>query len=204
MNDAICIIMARRESTRLIEKHIQEIEGVTLIRRAIDKVLEANLFDHVLLSTNCPDCMREAENAGVDYFERAPELCQQNACLANAFRDAVDKSVEIYGKLHRWGCFFQPTHFLVSVEFLRKMYDIISNPATDNPRASDQPWSSVITGADSSGLFPWFVDLRPGVAACRQRVLDYFEFKDEISVDIHNQQDLERARLLYKWKEGLK
>ena len=199
MNDVICVILARRASERLHEKHTQKIEGVTLIRRAIDRVLEADLFDHVILSTDCPKCMQEADDAGINIIKRAPELCQQESCLANAFRDAVDMSIGMYGKLHRWGCLFQPTHFLVSTDLLHRMYNIISTSAGDNPRASDQPWSAVIT---ESHLYPWFFDLRPGVAACRQKTLDYFDTVDEISVDIHDQRDLEQARLLYSWMKG--
>ena len=197
MNDILCVILARRDNERLPEKHLQTIDGVTLIRQAINKVLSADLFDKVILSTDCPKCIDEGRDAGIDIIERAPDLCKQTSCMANAFRDAVEKSIEMYGKLHRWGCMFQPTHFLVSTNLIQKMYNIISTPANDS-RSNEQPLAVVDT---ESHLYPWFFDLRPGASACNRKRLEYHDTLGEISVDIHNQQDLEQARLLYKWKE---
>ena len=197
-NNLIGVILARRDSKRLVEKHVQTIGGITLIRHAINKLLSADLFDHVILSTDCPKCIEEGRDAGIDVIERDPKLCQQESCMAEAFMDAVDKSVGIYGKLHRWGCLFQPTNFLVSTDLLHRMYKIISTPRDDNPRAHNSYWGAVIT---ESCLYPWFYDLRPGIGPTDRKTLDYFDTVDEISVDIHNQRDLDQARILYQWME---
>lgn len=195
-NDIICIILARKGSKRLPNKHLANINGVTLIRRAINKVIKADLFDDIILSTDCADCMQEARDAGISIIERDSELCMDESCLINAFMDAVDKSVEMYGKRYRWGCLFQPTHFLVSTDLLKRMYNIISSVRGDNPRASDSFWGAVTSW---SHLYPWCFDLRPGASALPQKELDYFDTKSEISIDIDKEEDLERARLLHKY-----
>ena len=199
-NDIICIIMALNRSSRTPGKNLADIHGKSVAARAIDTVLDAQLFDHVILSSDHPELLGIAREAGIDIINRDPALCGSTSCLANAFRDNVEQSIAMYGKLHRWGCLFMPTHFLVSAEFLHRQYRIISNVSDDNPRASDQPVSAINYGGDS-GLFPWFYDLRPGVVACRPKVLDYHKTKDVLSVDIDRPEDLERARLIYKWRE---
>ena len=216
--DCVCIINARKGSTRYADKHLVDINGKPLIRRAFERAKKSEVFDNILLSTNCPDCISEAKAAGVDYFERDEKLCRDISGLSTAFMDAVEKSVDIYGKLHRWGCMFQPTHFMVTVDYLKTAYELIcSMPMnsiaqlahdskqwhnlslgipTNLASSDDQPFGMVEC---LSHEVPWFYDLRPGAAILEKKMLVYHNILDEVSVDIHNERDVERAQLLHKW-----
>ena len=197
MTNMIAVIPARKDSERLKDKHLQEINGVRLMERAINRCQESGLFDEIAVITNCDVCLAIAEQEDVTGIRRPDKLCTAKSGLGNVFMDAIDH-VRKEWRYYRWGCLFQPTHFLVSDRYLWKCYDYLSQPQT-NAFNHDQHYGSV--EAVSHG-FPWFYDLRPGAAILEKKMLQHHDLLGEVTVDIHTAEDVKLAELLLNHVEA--
>ncbi len=82
--DTIAMIPARLGSQRLKQKNLRELDGVTLIARAIRKCKEAGCFDEVWVNSEAPVFGEIAKEEGVN-FHRRPEELANNIATSEQF-----------------------------------------------------------------------------------------------------------------------
>jgi len=78
------VIPARGGSTRLKGKNIHPVAGKPLIQYTIEAVLEADCFDHVLVSTDSPDIADIAKGLGVEVYDRPDEYAGSRVTVVDA------------------------------------------------------------------------------------------------------------------------
>lgn len=75
----LAMIPARMGSQRLKRKNLRELDGVPLITRAIRKCKESGVFDEIWVNSEHPDFGKIAQEEGVDFHLRPPELGSDSA-----------------------------------------------------------------------------------------------------------------------------
>lgn len=70
MSKVVAIVPVRRGSQRVPQKNIRPFAGSTLLDLKLDVLTRLEDVDDVVVSTDCPDCMRIAANHGVKVQER--------------------------------------------------------------------------------------------------------------------------------------
>jgi CMP-N-acetylneuraminic acid synthetase len=70
----IAMIPARMGSQRLTQKNLREIDGISLINRAIRKCKEVGVFDEIYVNSEHPDFGKIAKQEGVLFHQRPEEL----------------------------------------------------------------------------------------------------------------------------------
>lgn len=71
----LCIIPARRGSTRLPDKVMMKVGGKPLVQRAIETAKAAGVFDEICVTTDWPDVVSLARSHGVLGLARPLALC---------------------------------------------------------------------------------------------------------------------------------
>ena len=75
----IASVIARQNSKRLVYKNLLPYKGVPLVLRAVRKLLNSNLFDEVILSTDSELIAYTCKNEdGLRILRRPPELCEDS------------------------------------------------------------------------------------------------------------------------------
>ena len=86
------VIPARGGSKRVPQKNIRPLCGKPLIGYTINAALESGIFDHVIVSTDCPDIAAAAEKYGAKVpFMRDPELADDMTHAPLVTLDALDR-----------------------------------------------------------------------------------------------------------------
>ena len=75
----LAMIPARMGSQRLKEKNLQHINGISLITHAIRKSIAAGIFDEIWVNSEHQKFSEIAEQEGVFFHQRPPELANNNA-----------------------------------------------------------------------------------------------------------------------------
>lgn len=75
----VAMIPARMGSQRLKRKNLRKIGGVSLLEHAIQRVMNAGVFDEIWVNSEHPTFERMALLAGVDYHKRPEELAGDQA-----------------------------------------------------------------------------------------------------------------------------
>ena len=97
--NVLCTICARGGSKGVFKKNIRGINGKPLIAYSIEQALESNLFDHVVVSTDCDDIASIAKQYGAEvFFKRDPDLSSDASGKVCVIRDAFIRSEEYYRK----------------------------------------------------------------------------------------------------------
>lgn len=73
LREVIAIIPARSGSKRIPGKNIKEFEGIPMISRTIKTLLEAELFEDIVVSTDSPDIISTSSAAGATRCIVRPE-----------------------------------------------------------------------------------------------------------------------------------
>ena len=84
-------VIARAGSKRLPYKNLLPYKGIPLVRRAIINLIESNLFDDVVLSTDCELIARtciDLENATI--LHRPPKLATDDTASIPVFQHIID------------------------------------------------------------------------------------------------------------------
>ena len=85
------IIPARGGSKGVPGKNLRRVGGRSLVERAVDACIAAELIDSVYVSTDDPDIARVAEAAGAWVIGRPPELSGDLASSESALLHALDQ-----------------------------------------------------------------------------------------------------------------
>lgn len=98
MSKILCTICARGGSKGVKNKNIRVLNGLPLIAYTIKQAQEANLFEHIVISTDSDDIENVAINFGAEvFFKRSAELASDSAAKIPVIKDAFIKSENYYG-----------------------------------------------------------------------------------------------------------
>lgn len=93
----LALITARGGSKALKDKNLRKVGGKTLIARAVEAARQAQTVDRVVLSSDDPRLIADAERAGCDVpFVRPPELATDDARSVDVVRHAIETLPERY------------------------------------------------------------------------------------------------------------
>ena len=92
----LAVIPARGGSTRLKDKNITPLKGKPLIRWVTEAVIESDVFDHVLISTDSDEIFDAVEDLPVFRHKRPETHATVTATALNAMLDIIDG----------WGLYF--------------------------------------------------------------------------------------------------
>lgn len=103
MSNVLCTICARGGSKGVPNKNIKRLNGKPLIAHTIEQALEAQLFDHVVISTDSDEIAETAEKCGAEvFFRRSAELSSDTAGKLEVIRDAFLRSEAHYKKSYEY------------------------------------------------------------------------------------------------------
>ena len=122
MNDKkrIAIIPARSGSKGVPDKNLQEINGTSLLARAVQCGLDVDLFDRIFVSTDSDIYAKEAQKLGVETpWLRPEELASDTALVADAIRHSL-KTFAARGEVFDTLCLLEPSSPLRSVDIVRQ------------------------------------------------------------------------------------
>lgn len=95
----IAVILARGGSKGIPKKNIIDLKGKPLIYYTIKAALDSNVFEEVVVSTDCPQIASVALDCGAQVpFMRPDELSQDHVWSRDALKHAVLESERIYEK----------------------------------------------------------------------------------------------------------
>ena len=104
VDNCICIIPARGGSKRIKRKNIKEFSGKPMIYWSIDAAKKANIFDRIVVSTDCKDIADIALQGGAEIpFIRDKELADDYVGTKEVIQDAI-KRIEIGGNVYQTIC----------------------------------------------------------------------------------------------------
>lgn len=93
-------IFARGGSKGVPKKNLREINGVSLIERAVKRALATQCIDRVFVSTDCPDIQKKAIRAGAEApFLRPQELATDDAAELLSWKHMVQYWKTTIGEL---------------------------------------------------------------------------------------------------------
>lgn len=116
----LCIIPARGGSKRIPRKNIKEFFGKPIIAYSIEIALKSNLFNEVMVSTDCKEIARIAKNFGAKIpFYRSKVNSDDISILDDVVKEVVNGYKEL-GKTYDNICCIMPIAPLLEKEDLIK------------------------------------------------------------------------------------
>ena len=98
---SLAVILARGGSKGIPKKNIVDLNGSPLIYYTIKAALDSNVFDEVVVSTDCPQIASVALDCGAQVpFMRPDELSQDHVWSRDALKHAVLESEKIFDKTY--------------------------------------------------------------------------------------------------------
>jgi CMP-N,N'-diacetyllegionaminic acid synthase len=87
----LAVITARAGSKGLPGKNSLELNGKPLIQYTIEAGIESKYIDHILLSTDCNECINVAKNLGINTpFIRPNDLCGDDVSSFDVIAHGID------------------------------------------------------------------------------------------------------------------
>ena len=87
----LAVITARAGSKGLPGKNSLELNGKPLIQYTIEAGIESKYIDHLLLSTDCNECINVAKNLGINTpFIRPNDLCGDDVSSFDVIAHGID------------------------------------------------------------------------------------------------------------------
>jgi len=123
----LAIIPARGGSKRIPKKNIKKFLGKPIIAYSIETALKSGLFAEVMVSTDSREIAEIAEKYGAKVpFLRSKKTANDYAPLNDVFNEVVEqyKKNNIFFDNY---CMILPTAPLISIENLKKGYDLLLN-----------------------------------------------------------------------------
>jgi pseudaminic acid cytidylyltransferase len=123
----IAIIPARGGSQRIPQKNIKDFFGKPIIAYSIEMALASNLFDEVMVSTDCPQITSIAEKFGASIpFQRSEINSNNYATLTDVILEVLQNYTE-QGKHFDNLCCILPTAPLITKARLAEAYTIFND-----------------------------------------------------------------------------
>ncbi len=123
MEKSICIIPARGGSKRIPRKNIKLFLGKPILQYSIEVALSSNLFDVVMVSTDCQDIANIAVELGASVpFLRSTENADDFSTTYDVINEVISRYKEI-GQTFKYTCCLYPTAPFVTAHKLKKAFE---------------------------------------------------------------------------------
>jgi len=130
----LCIIPARGGSKRIPRKNIKPFLGKPIIAYSIEAAMKSNLFDEVMVSTDDNEIAEIAREHGAKVpFFRTGENANDFATLADVIDEVKNQYLELERSFENICCIL-PTAPLLTVDNLRKGYELLVSKKADSVR----------------------------------------------------------------------
>ena len=118
MNKIICIIPARRGSKRIKNKNFKSFYGKPIISRVIQELKKFNIFDKIVVSTNCSEVKNIANKFGVEVLNRTEKLSDDTTDTKTVIVDAIKKLEKMNLNFEKVLCVY-PTAVFLRIKHLK-------------------------------------------------------------------------------------
>ena len=127
----IAIILARKNSKRIKFKNKKQFFGLPIIARVINTVKKTNLFDTIMVSTDCNDIAKIAKKYGAEIpFYRSSKNSSDTATVKEVLLEVLNK-YKRKNLSFDYGCYFYGTSVFAKKADLIKGYKKIYNKKFD-------------------------------------------------------------------------
>lgn len=133
MKSILCTICARSGSKGVKNKNIRELHGKPLIAYTIEQAKAANIFEHIVVSTDSDQIAEAAKKYGAEvFFKREPEMASDTAGKLQVIRDAFVRSEEYYDQEFDYLVDLDATSPLRNVNDINDCFETLLNNDFDN------------------------------------------------------------------------
>ena len=124
----IAVIPARGGSKRIPKKNIKNFNGKPIIAYSIEAAIKSNIFDQVIVSTDCEDIAKVAKEYGANVpFIRPKDISDDFTGTNAVVRHAIEQSKD---RINLACCIYATAPFVTS-DVLKNGFELISNNDTD-------------------------------------------------------------------------
>ena len=128
----IAIIPARGGSKRIPKKNIKAFFGKPMIGYAIDAAQKSNLFDHIIVSTDCPNIKTISESLGASVpFVRPENLSDDYTGTGAVVNHAIDWFQTHQAQVNYVCCIYPTVPFLLGDDLKSAFEQLIQQPEKD-------------------------------------------------------------------------
>lgn len=129
-----CLVPARIGSSRLKQKNLLKLKGETLVRRALKKCSDVDLFDRVVINSDSTLLLKEAEGLDVSTYKRPQSLGGNTATSEDYIYDYFnnvncDSIVQVHS--------IAP---LLSVDTIKEFVDYFKRAECDSLISTNDEW----------------------------------------------------------------
>jgi len=129
----LAVILARGGSKGIPKKNIIDLNGKPLIYYTIKAALDSNVFDEVVVSTDCPSIASVALDCGAKVpFMRPDELSQDHVWSRDALKHAVIECERIYEKTYDYVIELPCVAPLRNDDHIREAYEKLVSTKADS------------------------------------------------------------------------
>ena len=115
----LCVVPARGGSKGLPGKNLMEIDGESLVARAVRHARESEVCDTIVVTTDSAEIANEARRAGAEVpFLRADELAEDLSTTEDTLRDALVRTESALGVSFDICVFISPTDIFRRPEWI--------------------------------------------------------------------------------------
>lgn len=130
----LALIPARGGSKRIPRKNIKDFLGKPIIAYSIEAALKSKLFEEVMVSTDDQEIAEIAMKYGAKVpFMRSEKTADDHATLADVIDDVKNEYLKRNKTFDNFCCIL-PTAPLITLENLKKGYDLLLNKKADSVR----------------------------------------------------------------------
>lgn len=136
----IAIIPARGGSKRIPKKNIKNFLGKPIISYSVELAIKSNLFDKVIVSTDCDEIAEIAKSYGAEVpFIRPKAISDDFSTLNEVLKHAID-FIENDGFLYEYVCCIYATAPFIEIDDVTRGFELINT----------KKWESVIAATNFS------------------------------------------------------
>lgn len=125
----IAIIPARGGSKRIPQKNIKHFCGKPMLEYAVHAAVSSNLFDHIIVSTDCKSIKNVAESCGASVpFLRPAELSDDYTGTGAVVNHAIRWFEENVNQTDYVCCIYPTVPFLKGTDLIKAYEALLENP----------------------------------------------------------------------------
>jgi CMP-N-acetylneuraminic acid synthetase len=121
----ICIILARGGSKGIPNKNLKKINGVSLVRRAVNSAIESKIFDQIIVSSDEKKILSECSHKLVSLHLRSVKTASDNATSESALVEVLNYFQIDNGRMFFVQC---TTPLITSLDYLNIQALTLENP----------------------------------------------------------------------------
>ena len=122
---SVCLIPARKGSKRIKNKNIKSFFGKPLIYYSIMAAKKSNLFDKIIVSTDCPNIKKISESYGAEVpFLRPKKISNDTATDISVIKHFLQFYLTKKIKFN-YLCYLYPTNPLLKMNTLKKSFELL-------------------------------------------------------------------------------